>query len=40
MLEAVREGKIPESRYESYRMLYESMKDFHEWELKKMGIRT
>ena len=40
VLEAVREGKIPESRYESYRMLYESMKDFHEWELKKMGIRT
>lgn len=35
VLEAVASGKIPKSRYESYVMLYESMKDIHEWELKK-----
>ncbi len=32
---AVAAGEIPQSRYESYRMLYDSMKDIHEWELKK-----
>lgn len=37
--QAVEAGEIPESRYESYLMLYESMKDIHEWDLKKMGNR-
>ena len=35
VIEAVQSGKIPKSRYASYLMLYESMKDIHEWELKK-----
>ena len=33
---AVEAGKIPRSRYESYLMLYESMKDIHAWDLKKI----
>lgn len=32
--EAVEAGEIAQSRYASYLMLYESMKDIHEWELK------
>ena len=40
VIEAVAEGKIPKSRYESYLMLYESMKDIHEWELRKIGGRN
>lgn len=39
VIEAVAAGKIPKSRYESYLMLYDSMKDIHEWELKKLGNR-
>ncbi len=37
--EAVAAGNISKSRYESYATLYESMKDIHEWELKKLGNR-
>lgn len=40
VIEAVEMGKIPKSRYESYLTLYESMKDIHAWELKKMESRT
>ena len=40
VIEAVAAGKIPKSRYESYLMLYDSMKDIHEWELRKLGNRT
>ncbi|NLD86989.1 MAG: ribosome small subunit-dependent GTPase A [Clostridiales bacterium] len=32
---AVKKGEIEESRYGSYIMLYESMKEINEWELKK-----
>ncbi len=35
VLEAVGAGKIPRSRHESYKRLYESVKDLKEWELKK-----
>lgn len=37
VLEAVKSGEIPQSRYDSYLMLYDSMKDIHEWELRKMN---
>ena len=33
--EAVRAGEIPESRYQSYRTLYDELKDIKEWELNK-----
>ncbi len=31
---AVEEGELPRSRYESYLRLYESAKDYHDWEKK------
>lgn len=34
VLAAVEAGAIPPSRHESYRMLYEELKDVKEWELK------
>ncbi len=33
--QALLDGKISQSRYASYRMLFEDMKDIHAWELKK-----
>lgn len=30
--EAVRNGEIPESRHESYKMMYDEVKDYKEWE--------
>jgi len=30
--EAVRNGEIPESRHESYKMIYDEVKDYKEWE--------
>ncbi len=36
VLQAVREGKIPLSRHESYLSLYENLKKQKEWELKKL----
>ena len=35
VLEAVRDGKIAESRHESYLALYDEVKDIKEWEKKK-----
>lgn len=35
VLAAVKAGEIPPSRHESYKRLYESVKDLKEWELKK-----
>lgn len=35
VLAAVQAGEIPPSRHESYKRLYESVKDLKEWELKK-----
>ena len=35
ILEAVDTGKIPESRIESYRRLYEEASKYKEWELQK-----
>lgn len=35
VLSAVADGIIPKSRHESYKRLYESVKDLKEWELKK-----
>ena len=32
--EAVKEGKIPPTRHESYRMMYDEVKDYKEWENK------
>ena len=32
VLEAVREGKVPKSRHESYLRLYEELKPLKEWE--------
>ena len=32
--EAVKEGKIPSTRHESYRMMYDEVKDYKEWENK------
>ena len=34
MRQAVEEGKIKASRYESYRTMYEAVKDKKDWELK------
>ena len=35
MLEAVREGLIPESRHKSYVAIYNELKELKEWELAK-----
>ncbi len=35
VIKAVKEEKIERSRYDSYLMLYESMKDIKDWEIKK-----
>ena len=35
ILEAVKDGKIPSSRHESYLALFENLKKQKEWELKK-----
>lgn len=35
VLAAIQAGEIPPSRHESYKRLYESVKDLKEWELKK-----
>jgi ribosome biogenesis GTPase len=35
VLQALAEGAISRSRYDSYQMLFDSMKDIHTWELKK-----
>lgn len=32
--EAVKDGKIPSTRHESYRMMYDEVKDYKEWENK------
>lgn len=37
VIKAVKEEKIERSRYESYLMLYDSMKEIKEWELKKQN---
>ena len=37
VLEAVREGGIPESRHKSYVAIYNELKELKEWELAKMG---
>ena len=37
VLEAVREGLIPESRHRSYAAIYNELKELKEWELAKMG---
>ena len=37
VLEAVREGLIPESRHRSYAAIYNELKELKEWELPKMG---
>ena len=37
VLEAGREGGIPESRHKSYVAIYNELKDLKEWELAKMG---
>ena len=34
VVEAVEEGKISRSRYESYKTMYEEAKQIKEWELK------
>ena len=34
VLEAVRAGKIPKSRHESYLRLYEELKPLKDWEIK------
>ena len=34
VLAAVEEGKIPESRHQSYRAIYEELRGVKEWELK------
>lgn len=39
VLAAVKAGKIPPSRHESYVKLYESVKDIKEWELSKAAPR-
>ena len=35
VLEAVKDGTIPESRHKSYCMMYEEAKQIKEWELDK-----
>ena len=37
VLEAVREGLIPESRHRSYAAINNELKELKEWELAKMG---
>ena len=40
VLEALKEGKIMPSRHESYRQLYDSVKDIKEWQLQKREKNT
>ena len=32
VMQAVKNGEIPESRHESYKMMYDEVKDYKEWE--------
>ena len=34
MLEALKEGKISQSRYDSYAAMYDEVKDIKDWELR------
>ena len=40
VLEALKEGRIMPSRHESYRQLYDSVKDIKEWQLQKREKNT